>query len=250
MQKNEIHSDFLQFDTDDQPHFNRRQRRSSHHPLLYLLIAVTTFTICGLVLSLCYLQNKANGLQKENEELAAMMSSHSQMFTQNEEIDVLEQVLYPYRTDIIENIEELNLLRDWAGKGGLMQIYKASVDGMTSEIFHKKTENYRKLLLVMKTYDKSTKTTHRFGAFTRYNFKPTKFRKYLQDQLKQDKSGFIFSLDEQTKTDVTNVMENVQKEVGTFIRGAHETNSNHCSKNKGDCLIMEIEVYKVFYYDE
>ena len=250
MQKNEIHSDFLQFETDDQPHFNRRQRRSSNRPLLYLLIAATTFTICGLVLSLCYLQNKANGLQKENEELSAMMSSHSQMFTENEEINVLEQVLYPYRTDIIENIEELNLLRDWAGKGGLLQLYKASVDGMASEIFHKKTENYRKLLLVMKTYDKSTKATHRFGAFTRYNFEPTKFSNYVQEQIKQDRSGFIFSLDNQTKTDVTNVMENIQKEVATFIKGAMNNKQNLCSKDKGDCLIMEIEVYKVFYYDE
>lgn len=248
MQKNDIHSDFLQFETDEQPQFNRRQRHSSHRSLLFGVIAFTTFTTIGLVFYSCYLQNKATGLQKENEELSAMISSHSQMYTENDEINVLEQVLYPYRTDIIENIEELNLLRDWAGKGGLLQLYKSSVDGLDSAIFHKKTENYRKLLFVMKTYEKSTKTTHRFGVFTQYNFEPTKFTKFLQAQIKQDKSGFIFSLDNQTKTDVSNVMEYLQREVDSFIKG--EQSSQVCSKDKVDCLIQEIEVYKVFYYDE
>lgn len=71
-------------------------------------------------------------------------------------------------------------------------IYRASDDGDTAEMFHKKCDNLSPLLILIKT------TKHRrFGGFTQETFEsPEKF------QGKLDGSAFIFSLDKLKSYDV------------------------------------------------
>ena len=52
------------------------------------------------------------------------------MFTANKrytEKEILAQIFYPYGSDIIYTLDELNILRIWTGMAGLHLVLKSSV---------------------------------------------------------------------------------------------------------------------------
>ena len=76
------------------------------------------------------------------------------MFTANKrytEKEILAQIFYPYGSDIIYTLDELNLLRIWTGMAGLHLVLKSSVSGDSIENFQSKTNSGRSYIVLVKT---------------------------------------------------------------------------------------------------
>lgn len=254
MQQNDFKINFVQFEKGENQKSLKKQR---YHFNIYFLVSFTIISIIALIILGYYsshLNSKVESLNKEKEELAFLMNNQHHVYTEVPEVNILNEILFPHKTDIIKSLHELNLLREWTGKGGLLQIYKSSIDGASSSVFHNKTKNYRKLLLVMKTQDKKTGEEHRFGAFTKYNFEHNKFPNKLQISFVPQNHGFIYSLDEEKMYSVSDVMESLPLEASDFLKGNNklllDEPTKICSNKSDSCSIKEVEVYKVYYYDE
>ena len=254
MQQNDFEINLVQFEKGDNQKSRNKQR---YHFNTYFLVSFIIISIIALIILGYYssqLNSKIESLNKEKEELDILMNNQHHVYTEVPEVNILNEILFPHKTDIIKSLHELNLLREWTGKGGLLQVYKSSIDGSNSAVFHNKTKNYRKLLLVMKTQDKITGEEHRFGAFTKYNFEHNKFPNKLQFSFVPQSNGFIYSLDEEKMYRVSDVMESLPLEANDFLKDNNKLLLNEptkiCSNKSDSCSIQEIEVYKVYYYDE
>lgn len=194
----------IQFETGDLPNSHSRHynRTKTHSYLFPFFILVFLFLLSLLIFQFfqCSPLSKATSIQsKEIEDLRAYLSNqeHLNMFTVNKrytEKEILDQIFYPYGSDIIYSLDELNLLRIWTGMAGLHLILKSSVSGDSIENFQSKTNSGRSYIVLVKT-----KKGHRFGAYTSVNFKPNEYAEIIVDVIKPDDKAFLFSLDKKEK---------------------------------------------------
>ena len=112
---------------------------------------------------------------------------------------ILDLVFYPYHSDIIETVHELELIRQWLGKATLQLVYKSSISGDSAKTFHKVVYNRSKFLFLIKT-----KEGARFGGYTSQSFDGQKMLEFDLEIEKKDKDMFLFSLNHYSKYDIIN----------------------------------------------
>ena len=74
---------------------------------------------------------------------------------------ILDIILYPFHSDIITNMNELNFIRKHLGNASIHLIYKSSIHGDSAKAFHNKVSIQSHLLFLIKT----TLGT-KFGGYT------------------------------------------------------------------------------------
>ena len=104
---------------------------------------------------------------------------------------VLDNIFYPYHSDIIKTIDEFEFLRDTLGKVELRMIINSNIHGDYASDFHEKA-NYHHLLILIETLE-----GNRFGGYTSNNFIPLSvgLTSTSVDVQKYDKAAFLFNLD-------------------------------------------------------
>ena len=111
---------------------------------------------------------------------------------------VLDNLFYPYKSDIIKNIDEFEFLRDSLGKVDLRMIFNSNIHGDYSKDFHEKTNYFHLLVLIQ------TEKGNRFGGYTSENFTPNSvgLTSNTVEIIKDDDVAFLFNLDSKTIYDV------------------------------------------------
>ena len=79
---------------------------------------------------------------------------------------ILDNLFYPYHSDIIRSVDEYEFLRDSLGKVELRMILNSNVHGDFAKDFHERA-NYKHLLILIETIE-----GNRFGGYTSDNFVP------------------------------------------------------------------------------
>jgi len=171
---------------------------------LKLTILILTF-ISSLIILILQME-KIVKIKKKSENLKLLNKNLSQIFTpkvipyksKNHLDSIIDNVLYPYKSDIIESIEDLNFIRETLGKVGLRLEYKAKIHGDNVIKFQEKTKQHHHHLLLIKT-----KKGNRFGGYTSVNFEPAMMAGFSADVEKIDPSAFLFNLDDKKIYNVT-----------------------------------------------
>ena len=104
---------------------------------------------------------------------------------------ILDNLFYPYHSDIIRSIDEYEFLRDTLGKVELRMILNSNVHGDFAKDFHERA-NYKHLLILIETIE-----GNRFGGYTSDNFVPISVGLISTsiDIQKYDNVAFLFNLD-------------------------------------------------------
>ena len=128
--------------------------------------------------------NENKQLLKDLEELKGEIKSLK------EEVDLLSQIFYPYKSDIITSMNELNYIREIVKGNKIELIYKSSINGDNKKTFYNITKNdFSLLVLILSQKGK------KFGGYTSLNFESKKIPSSYIEQLKYDNKAFLFSLD-------------------------------------------------------
>lgn len=104
---------------------------------------------------------------------------------------ILDNLFYPYHSDIIKTVDEFEFLRDTLGKVELRMILNSNIHGDYASDFHEKA-NYHHLLILVETLE-----GNRFGGYTSDNFIPLSvgLTSTSVDIQKYDEVAFLFNLD-------------------------------------------------------
>ena len=104
---------------------------------------------------------------------------------------ILDNLFYPYHSDIIKSIDEFEFLRDTLGKVELRMIINSNIHGDFAKDFHERA-NYKHLLILIETLE-----GNRFGGYTSDNFVPMTVGLISTsvDIQKYDDVAFLFNLD-------------------------------------------------------
>ena len=104
---------------------------------------------------------------------------------------ILDNLFYPYHSDIIRSVDEFEFLRDSLGKVELRMILNSNVHGDFAKDFHERA-NYKHLLILIETIQ-----GNRFGGYTSDNFVPMTVGLISTsvDIQKYDNVAFLFNLD-------------------------------------------------------
>ena len=104
---------------------------------------------------------------------------------------ILDNLFYPYHSDIIRSVDEYEFLRDSLGKVELRMILNSNVHGDFAKDFHERA-NYKHLLIIIETIE-----GNRFGGYTSDNFVPMSVGLISTsiDIQKYDNVAFLFNLD-------------------------------------------------------
>ena len=104
---------------------------------------------------------------------------------------ILDNLFFPYHSDIIKTVDEFEFLRDTLGKVELRMILNSNIHGDYARDFHEKA-NYHHLLILVETFE-----GNRFGGYTSDNFIPLSvgLTSTSVDVQKYDEAAFLFNLD-------------------------------------------------------
>ena len=165
-----------------------------------IIIFLTSIALCFMVyqiIEVSSITSDKNTLEKENKILLNelnKMKENYQIFTPSEtnftNKELLDNIFYPYSSDIITSIEELNFLRHIFGRVRIRIEYKSSIHGATVEKFRERSKQHNHQLILIKT-----KKGNRFGGYTSDNFEPIKLAEISMEAEKMDPTAFLFNLD-------------------------------------------------------
>ena len=177
-------------------------------------ITLITLLITSILITI-FLIKKYNNLKKEISQLKIKKNEKKEeinLYEKNIKIfppkivpykgeyhseSIVENILFPYKSNIIEDIKDIEFFRNNLGKVGLRLEYQASKHGDNYETFIKRTKIHYHHLLIIKT-----KTGKRFGGYISVNFNLPSLAGELIEVGKIDNSAFLFNLDSQKIYDV------------------------------------------------
>lgn len=163
------------------------KNKSKTVPFLF----IASIAVLCLFIYFIYSLNPISSLnfQKNEPEIKPIIVNHyrSPYHSNN----ILDNLFYPYKSDIMENIDEFEFLRDSLGKVNLVMLFNSNIHGDYAKDFHKLTNKNNVLLLI------KTKKGNRFGGYTSLNYSPVSagLTSYSIDIVKNDESAFLFNLD-------------------------------------------------------
>ena len=128
---------------------------------------------------------------KKKDKINIFSPSNDLIYKKKEHVEnILDTIFYPYTSDIITSLDELEFLRDIFGKVSIRLEYKSSIHGDKNDIFHNRTRKHNHQLVLIKT-----KKGNRFGGYTSENFEMNKLAELTMDVDKFDNTAFLFNLD-------------------------------------------------------
>ena len=222
-----MNSNILYFDIDTpiiKSIHKQTKRRQMKGKLLclvcpYIIIIILLVLLYSLLSKMKQLDNQYNKLNK----------------------NVLEHIFSPYRTDIIESIEELSLLKHWIGTTvsdnkiiTMKMVYKATKDGDEASSFHQKTQEGTNYLILIKDSN-----NNRFGGYTSKNFNAERQFGIDIPTEKKDEKAFLFSL---TFNETYDIMEG-HEDCG--VKGDYEVGPFF--GKYGDIRIMDSFLHELSY---
>ena len=128
---------------------------------------------------------------KKKDKINIFSPSNDLIYKKKDHLEnILDTIFYPYTSDIITSLDELEFLRDIFGKVSIRLEYKSSLHGDSNVIFHNRTRKHNHQLVLVKT-----KKGNRFGGYTSENFEMNKLAELVMDVDKVDNTAFLFNLD-------------------------------------------------------
>ena len=166
-------------------------------PIIFLIS-----TILIICVYFCITLNTKN----KTTSLRLLSPSHSQQnkvkiipyVSPNRVEGILDNLFYPYHSDIIRSVDEFEFLRDSLGMVELRMILNSNIHGDFAKDFHERA-NYKHLLIIIETME-----GNRFGGYTSDNFVPMTVGLISTsvDIQKYDNAAFLFNLDKKKIYDI------------------------------------------------
>ena len=165
---------------------------SKKKPIILLLSFLFLFALF-IILNINISNNKSQPVSKNLKKLSEVPNKIKLVpyISPNRVEGILDNLFYPYHSDIIRTIDEFEFLRDTLGKVELRMILNSNVHGDFAKDFHERA-NYKHLLILIETIQ-----GNRFGGYTSDNFVPMTVGLISTsvDIQKYDNVAFLFNLD-------------------------------------------------------
>ena len=165
---------------------------SKKKPIILLLSLLFIFALF-IILNINISNNKSQPVSKNLKKLSEVPNKIKLVpyISPNRVEGILDNLFYPYHSDIIRTIDEFEFLRDTLGKVELRMILNSNVHGDFAKDFHERA-NYKHLLILIETIQ-----GNRFGGYTSDNFVPMTVGLISTsvDIQKYDNVAFLFNLD-------------------------------------------------------
>ena len=165
---------------------------SKNKPIILLLSFLFIFALF-IILNINISNNKSQPVSKNLKKLSEVPNKIKLVpyISPNRVEGILDNLFYPYHSDIIRTIDEFEFLRDTLGKVELRMILNSNVHGDFAKDFHERA-NYKHLLILIETIQ-----GNRFGGYTSDNFVPMTVGLISTsvDIQKYDNVAFLFNLD-------------------------------------------------------
>ena len=165
---------------------------SKKKPIILLLSFLFIFALF-IILNINISNNKSQPVSKNLKKLSEVPNKIKLIpyISPNRVEGILDNLFYPYHSDIIRTIDEFEFLRDTLGKVELRMILNSNVHGDFAKDFHERA-NYKHLLILIETIQ-----GNRFGGYTSDNFVPMTVGLISTsvDIQKYDNVAFLFNLD-------------------------------------------------------
>ena len=165
---------------------------SKKKPIILLLSFLFIFALF-IILNINISNNKSQPVSKNLKKLSEVPNKIKLVpyISPNRVEGILDNLFYPYHSDIIRTIDEFEFLRDTLGKVELRMILNSKVHGDFAKDFHERA-NYKHLLILIETIQ-----GNRFGGYTSDNFVPMTVGLISTsvDIQKYDNVAFLFNLD-------------------------------------------------------
>ena len=165
---------------------------SKKKPIILLLSFLFIFALF-IILNINISNNKLQPVSKNLKKLSEVPNKIKLVpyISPNRVEGILDNLFYPYHSDIIRTIDEFEFLRDTLGKVELRMILNSNVHGDFAKDFHERA-NYKHLLILIETIQ-----GNRFGGYTSDNFVPMTVGLISTsvDIQKYDNVAFLFNLD-------------------------------------------------------
>ena len=165
---------------------------SKKKPIILLLSFLFIFALF-IILNINISNNKSQPVLKNLKKLSEVPNKIKLVpyISPNRVEGILDNLFYPYHSDIIRTIDEFEFLRDTLGKVELRMILNSNVHGDFAKDFHERA-NYKHLLILIETIQ-----GNRFGGYTSDNFVPMTVGLISTsvDIQKYDNVAFLFNLD-------------------------------------------------------
>ena len=165
---------------------------SKKKPIILLLSFLFIFALF-IILNINISNNKSQPVSKNLKKLSEVPNKIKLVpyISPNRVEGILDNLFYPYHSDIIRTIDEFEFLRDTLGKVELRMILNSNVHGDFAKDFHERA-NYKHLLILIETIQ-----GNRFGGYTSDNFVPMTVGLISTsvDIQKYDNVAFLFNVD-------------------------------------------------------
>ena len=271
---------------DEQNSDKRKLKNNSKIIYILSIILSIIIVICLIISTIYFYQNSESNDEGENtnnnNQSSKEKSSKSDKLEEKNIIryetpykleDTLDYLLYPYHSDIINNMDDYEFIRDCLGKISLKMVFNSNINGDYALDVHTRV-NYHHILAIIET-----ENGNRFGGYTSDNFSPDSLGLTSTSigLLKQDTSAFLFNLDTKKyynikKKDTTRALD--CDEYFTFCFGEGDLllrdqfMTNGGSSNFPDCygdnktekfeltngeenfIIKSFEIYHVLFFSE
>lgn len=136
------------------------------------------------------ISNLINDESKENQRLILELNSlKNELEKVKEKPYILSQIFYPYKSEIIKTVEELNFMREIVKGNKIELVYKSSINGDNSQYFYDITRDYSSYLILI-----LSKSGKKFGGYTSLNFEGKVIGISYVEDYKIDNKAFLFSL--------------------------------------------------------
>ena len=168
-----------------------REQKKKNNILKPILMGISIISI-SILLYLCLtLDNKPNVRAPKIFAEAPNKITINPYVSPNRVEGILDNLFFPYHSDIIKTVDEFEFLRDTLGKVELRMILNSNIHGDYASDFHEKA-NYHHLLVLVETLE-----GNRFGGYTSDNFIPLSvgLTSTSVDIQKYDEAAFLFNLD-------------------------------------------------------
>ena len=173
--------------------FSIQKKKSYKKPLILFLSCIF---LISLYIYLYININPKSNISTNLKSLAEIQTAPNKVkivpyVSPNRVEGILDNLFYPYHSDIIRSIDEYEFLRDSLGKVELRMILNSNVHGDFAKDFHERA-NYKHLLILIETIE-----GNRFGGYTSDNFVPMSVGLISTsiDIQKYDNVAFLFNLD-------------------------------------------------------
>lgn len=194
--KNDIQSNYKNSKNNFQLSLSFLNNNKTSYSRKFTFFTILSFLILLFLIFLFYFQSfKIKKLenkilvQKEIEKVNPIVINHYN--SPNHVEGILNNLFYPYKSEILKNVDEFEFLRDSLGKVDLRLVFSSNIHGDYSTDFHEKTNFFHLLVLI------ETENGNRFGGYTSENFTPEAvgLTSNTIEIVKPDKCAFLFNLD-------------------------------------------------------